>query len=66
MKVRYSKNLNYLLIVQNVLKNTGDLAEQLSNNITQTAEKKSIFGVWLGCKLRPAKAFSIQGTPVLL
>lgn len=32
------------MIVQNVLENTGDLAEQLSNNITQTAEKKFIFG----------------------
>lgn len=36
MKVSYSKNLNYLLIVQNILENTGDLAEQLSNNITDS------------------------------
>lgn len=48
----------------NVLKTAGDLAEKLSSNIAQTAEKNFVSGVCL--VMLQTKAFSSQGVPVLL
>ena len=46
------------MILQNVLENTGDLAEQLSESRTQTAEKNFIFG-WCLIKLQTTSGYRL-------